>query len=313
MILTLLLCLQDKVPVAGRESHYLLEKPAGYADTRSWPLVVDLRGEAEDAGAAAAAWRAAAGARGYIVVAPEVSPERRRAKDEAFVRACLADVKTRCRVDPERVLLSGFSKGAEWAAEIAGAHPRLFAGTALLLPREARAGKGKQPPCYLLVGAGDPDRKKGREAASQLANGGVDVLAREAPGLGRERPSREECRRVLDWFEAKAVPRGDLDAAGDFVEQGRYLDASLVLFPLMDRPDLERYARIKLQVIEATGIAALSSVEVAFANRRYADSALRCREAAVQFTWLPIGEKIRKRLATLEADERVKRALAEED
>jgi predicted esterase len=311
MAILILFCLQEKVPVAGYESHYLLERPADYSDTRSWPVLLDLRGEGEDAGRAIAAWRGAA--KGYVLAAPEVSAERRRPRDEAFVRACLADLKTRLRVDPERVLLSGYSKGAELACEIAASHPGLFAGTALLLPREAQAGKSKAPPCYVLLGGADPERKKGREAASALANGGVDVMAREAPGLARERPRGEECRRALEWFEAKAAPKRGLDAANDFADQGRWLDATLVLVSLMDRPDLERYARIKLQVIEGAGIAALSSVEVAFANRRYADAALRCREAALQFSWVPVGEKIRRRLATLEADERVKRALAESD
>jgi hypothetical protein len=118
---------------------------------------------------------------------------------------------------------------------------------------------------------------------------------------------------VLEWFAAKAVAKADLDAVDQFFEERRYLDATLVCLGLLDRKDEERGVRVKLRKIEAAGILALSSVEVAVGKGQFLDAWLRCRDAASQFAWLPVGEKIRARLESLESDARVKKARAIED
>jgi pimeloyl-ACP methyl ester carboxylesterase len=292
--------------LAGQD---LVHRPAGYTDARSWPLVLHAPGEDEKPAAALEGWRAAAAEAGCVVVVPAGS-------GADALRLALLRAKGAHRIDPLRVLVCGWSKGAETAAEAAATWPELFAACAALLPASApgAAGDGrKRPPHFVLLGAGDGALKTGRAWASGLVNQGVDVMAREAPGLAHEPPGKEERLGVLRWFEAKALRKASLDEADALTEEGRWLDASLVLFDLLDRPDLERFVRIRLQKVEAAGIVALGSSELAFSNGKYKDAVLRTRDAAAQFAWMPVGERIRRRAAELEKDARVRKALAVED
>jgi len=77
----------------------------------------------------------------------------------------------------------------------------------------------------------------------------------------------------------------------------------------MDREKDRVLVRAKLEKIEAEGIITLGNVEVAFANRKWLDAYLKCRRAAAEFAWAPVGEKIRKRLGELESHPRVRKAL----
>jgi len=302
---------QERIEMKEFGSFYLVEKPAGYADTKSWPAVVDL----DEAAAGTARWRESATEKGFFVLAPRAPGASWRTADGGFVRACLSDAKTRFRLAPERVLLSGFSAGADLAGEVAAAQPDLFAGCAPFMSRAGPPTPRTRLAYYIVSGSDDSAGPKGaaRKAASDLANEGMDVLAREAPGVGHARPGAEEHRRVLEWFEGKAPAASDAGTADRYLEAGRYLDASLASIGLMDRPALQAVSRIQLRRVEAAGIVTLGSVEVSFANRKYADACLRCREAAVQFAWVPVGDRIRKRLGELEADPRVKKALAADD
>jgi predicted esterase len=320
MILALLLCLQDRMEMKEFDSYCLVHKPRGYADGRSWPVVVDLHSmspiETDPAKEAIGAWKEAADQRGFFVVAPQSRTPawntREKATDGKFVRACLSELKTRYRVDPERVLLAGFSDGADFAAQLAREDAAVFAGVAPFMMTAAPALKEGMP-VYLVLGGRDPGLERivgGLEKAKPLPRGVHVNLVSDA---GHERPSSEVHGKALAWFEATVRPRGHLEAVDDFIRQGRYLDASLVAMACMEREaDAER-AKFYLNSIEATGLTALFKVEVAFTNRKYVDAVLRCREAAVQFAWLPSGEKARARLKALESDPRVRDALKARD
>lgn len=302
-ILLLLACLQDKVEMKEHESFYLLHKPAAYTEARAWPLVVHLEARGGKASDGIERWRD----RGFLVLSPQ-RREMAREREAGFVRACLEDAKAKVRADPERVLLTGRDDAGDLAASLATAEPELFAGCAPFGLTSAPDAKGKSPPFHVVLRRAPDLRKKGQAAASALANAGVDVLAR----AGFD-PEVEDEPGVLEWFGAKAKARGDLETADRFLEAGRFLDASLVCLGLLDREDQERPVRLRLRRIEAAGIVALGSVEVAMADRKYLDAWIRCRDAAAQFSWLPVGEKIRKRLGELDADARVKKARGTED
>jgi hypothetical protein len=303
MILLLLACLQEKVEMKDFESFYLLHKAAAYTDSKAWPLVVHLEARGGKASDGVVRW---SGHAGVVVV-----PQRRdmgREREAGFVRACLDDAKSRVRIDPELVLLTGRDDAAEVAAAIAIAEPELFAACAPFGLRSAPEVKGKVPPFHMVLRRDADAKKQGREAASSLANSGVDVMARVGfDGAEPDEPA------VLEWFASKAASRGDLEAVDRFLGARRYLDASLVCLGLIDRAGQERFVRVRLQKIEAAGIVALGSVEVAMSDKRYVDAVLRCRDAAIQFSWVPVGEKLRQRRAELEADPRVKRARGSED
>ena len=278
----MLLLLQDKVDLKEFKSSYVLIRPAAYSDRSSWPLLLDL-GNPKDA----------VREPDCFIVRP-ADPE-----NEALALASLADVKTRYRIHPERVVVCG---GAE-ALNLAAARDELFAGCVL---RQARALRPppKCPPCILFVGKDDPDRVRAMAAAMAMKKAGVDVEVREAS----EKPGA-----ILQAIDPKIHPRGDLPKADAFQRTGRFVDASLVCFDLLDDPKVEFLARTKLKSIEGAAIMELAKVEIAMADKKYKDAILRCREAARQFAWVPTGERIRKRLAELESRPEVKRALELED
>jgi predicted esterase len=303
MIVLLLVCLQDKIEMKDHESFYLVQKPSTYAEAKAWPVIVQLESRGGKASDGIERWRD----RGFIVVAPQ-RREMGREREAGFVRACLDDAKSRLRVDPERVLLAGRDDGADAAASLAVAEPGLFAGCAAFGLTSTPETKGKAPPFHVVHRRSGEAAKQGKEAASALAKAGVDVLAR----TGFD-PQAEDEGAAIDWFAAKANSKGDLDTADRFIESRRWLDASLVCLGLLDGADAERFVRLRLRRIEAEGIVALGSIEVALADRKFLDAWLRCREAATQFSWVPAGERLRKRLGELEDDARVKKARGTED
>lgn len=282
MLIALLLLLQDPVEMKEYKTSYLLTRPASYSDRVSWTTIVDV-GTGRDP-----------------VREPDcfvLAPGER--KDEAYVLACLADLKTKFRVHPERVVV----RGGAAALSLATAHPDLFAGVVLYRPLAFQPVK-KLPPCVVVVAPTDPDRAKVVAAAMVMKKSGLEVEVRDPV----DRPGA-----VLEAIGPKLRPRGDLARADEYQRQGRWLDASLICIDLLDHGEMERLARAKLKSIEGAAIMELAKVEVAMADRKYKDAILRCREAARQFSWVPSGERIRKRLAELELRPEVRKALETED
>jgi hypothetical protein len=282
MVLAILLLLQDKVELQEFKTSYLLTKPAGYSDRVSWPAVLDLGGPKDPAREPDS-----------FVVAP-ADPD-----NEALAVACLIDLKTRYRIHPERVVV----RGGAAALALASGRGDLFGGCVLQHARAFTPPK-KSPPCVVFLDREDADRARVVAAAMVMKKGGIDVEVREA----LDRPGA-----ILEAISPKMHPRGDLPKAGEFRQAGRYLDASLICIDLLDHPDTERLARTMLKSIDGAAIMELAKVEIAMADKKYKDAILRCREAARQFSWVPSGERLKKRLAELESRPEVKRALATED
>lgn len=264
------------------KSSYTVVKPVEYNDRSSWPAVIDL-GNPKDP----------AHEPGAFVLNP--GPRQ----DEAFVLGCLLDLKTRYRINPELVILRGGAATLSLASE----HPDLFAACALRRPL-AFAPPKKAPPCAIFMAPADPDRFKVMAAAMVMKKSGIDVIVREAT----ERPGE-----VVEVLGPRIHVRGDLPMADQYQRQGRWLDASLVCIDLLEKAEVERLARTKLKSIEGAAIIELAKVEIAMSERKYKDAVLRCRVAALQFAWVPPGEKLRKRLRELESRPDVMKALEAED
>jgi hypothetical protein len=264
------------------KSSYAVARPADYSDRSSWPAIVDL-GNPKDSAHEPGAFVLRPGSR----------------EDEAFVLACLLDLKTRYRINPERVIVRGGSAALALASE----QPELFAACALRRPRAFLPPK-KLPPCTVFVAPDDPDRWKVLAAAMVMKKSGLDVDVREAT----DRPGE-----IVEALGPRIHPRGDLQMADELQRQGRWLDASLVLIDLLENPEVERLARTKLKSIEGAAIIELAKVEIAVSERKYKDALLRCRSAARQFAWVPPGERLRRRLGELESRPEVKKALESDD
>lgn len=282
MILALLLLLQDKVDLKDARVSYLLARPAAYNDRVSWPVILDL-----------GVGKQALQEPDAFVVTPVDAPS------DAARLACLTDLKTKYRINPERVILRGNAE----ALALASAHPDLFGGCVVQRPRPFKPFL-KLPPCAIFVPLDDPDRARIFAAAMVMKKDGVDVDLR---------PLGEAAPRVLEALGPRLRVRGDLQVADEYQRKGRYLDATLVCIDLLEKPELEHLARTKLKSLEGVAVIEMSKVEIAIADRKPKDAVLRCREAARQFAWLPQSERIRKRLAELESRPDVKKALETDD
>lgn len=283
MILALLLCLQDTVDLKDFKSSYTVVKPAAYSDRSSWPAVIDLGNPKEPAKEP----------RCFVL-----TPGERR--DDVFILACLVDLKTRYRINPERIIVRGGSA----ALSLASDHPDLIAAVALRRPLPFMPPKSC-PPCVVFLSPSDPDRPKVLAAAMVMKKNGVAVEIREATTDPDE---------IADTVDTKLRPKATVMYAVELMKVGRWLDATLICIDNVEREGAEQKAAASmLRSIEGNAIIELAKVEVAVSERKWKDGVLRCRAAAKQFAWVPTGEKIRRRLGELESRPEVQKALSTDD
>lgn len=169
------------------------------------PLIVVLHGYGGEARTNAEKFRRAAAGSGAILAAPNAlrpGPGGRgfswtfRDEAEWWVLRVVERVAAKHRIDPQRVILAGFSQGASAALTVGLAHPDRFAGLlaiaghydAHLMPPPPEGG----PRVYLLAGARDPAVQTFREARVNLEAAGLDVRLRVIAGLGHAYPQRSE-------------------------------------------------------------------------------------------------------------------------
>ncbi len=124
----------------GGGGRYWLYVPSYYTAERDWPLVITLHGTHGWDGAKAQIkeWKSLAEEKGLIVAAPQLkSPQgitpvvrslwyKDLAEDERAVLSLLDELESTYRIDPEAVLLTGFSAGGYPLYYIGLQNPRRF-------------------------------------------------------------------------------------------------------------------------------------------------------------------------------------------
>lgn len=130
------------------------------------------------------------------------------------LRAFFAEARERYPVDPERVVLLGFSQGGAMAYEWALSEPGSVCGLVALaswLPEplaEAVGSKPEQAELPVLVLHGTRDTmvpvERARESRERLRGFGVRLMYRELD-MGHEL-SREALELVARWLEERAFP-----------------------------------------------------------------------------------------------------------
>lgn len=209
-------------------TYFVLHIPAGY-DTagpdRAWPLILDYHGAAHPSVRPAIfsekAWRKLPDERGYVLVLPQ---SRKRAwgsytwpegKDEIdFHRAVLERVNELVRIDPARVLLTGFSSGADFDYSLLASHPEGIRAVASfnagVFHERGLADVAMKRPVMCITGGNDLPRKQTVfRAWRELSAAGFDATYREVPGNDHRFPPVAEYARVLDWFESLDRPAPD--------------------------------------------------------------------------------------------------------
>ena len=189
----------------GRDG--LLYVPNSYTGDVAVPLVVLLHG----AGGGAAEWRGTfqeAEGRGFVMMAPDSRGstwDKARGdfgQDVIFIDTALQATFSRCRIDPTRILLAGFSDGAGYALSLGLSNGDLFTHLAAFSPGFAEPGTlvGK-PRVFISHGTADDviSIASSRDRiVPYLESEGYDVRFEEFTG-GHEVP-RLIFDTTLDWF-----------------------------------------------------------------------------------------------------------------
>lgn len=190
--------------------------PPGHDPERPAPLLLVLHGTGGNGKTMAAAWREVARRRGAIVVAPDaIRPAgggdgdgfswTYRDESEWYVLELVRQARERWAID--RVVLAGFSQGANIALMLGQSHPAVFdavipvgghyeADTATVPSDDPR------PRWALLIGADDPWAATYEEARRVFTAAGMTVRHEAIPGLGHAFPTgrdRGALASALAW------------------------------------------------------------------------------------------------------------------
>lgn len=198
---------------AGARGSLCLYVPESYDGAKAWPLVVALHGGAGSGREFLWTWLREARGRGFLLLAPTAAGPTWSLMgpdvDGAGLRAMIAWVSQRWRVDDRHVLLTGLSDGATYSflAGLAEGAPytHLAPIAGVLHPATAANGnleRAKGKPVYLVHGARDWmfPVETARIADDQLRRAGAAVVYRELDDLSHTYP-REENARILEWFD----------------------------------------------------------------------------------------------------------------
>jgi len=171
--------------------------PAGYHADRAWPLFIAIHGGMASGIGEFTLWRQYADQEGFLLLAPNFSGRYHLfegGSDRNLVKL-VEEVSVDYRVDRERILLSGFAWGGEFAYSFAMAYPGLAHTVAVFnaggFSRPVRADReAAHPRFYLAVGAAEPQYPQDNQAlADLLRRNGYQVELHVARGVGHSIPS----------------------------------------------------------------------------------------------------------------------------
>jgi phospholipase/carboxylesterase len=190
----------------GRDG--ILYVPESYTDTEAMPLFVGLHG----AGGRGRDWEsypARAEAHGMIVLAPDARDRTWDivrggfGPDVRFLDDALAHTFDRCRVDPARIVLGGFSDGASYALSLGVANGDLFTHLVAYSPGFISPGQPitGQPAVFVSHGREDPVLSflyTSQDLVPSLEDAGYDVTFHPFDG-GHTVPG-EVSEAAISWF-----------------------------------------------------------------------------------------------------------------
>ena len=188
---------------------YLYVPPACRAEDAS-PLVLLLHGAGEDARDGLAQLRGQADEAGIVLLAlsshgptwDSILARGRYGADVAAIDRALEHAFTRCKVDPARLALAGYSDGASYALSLGLANGDLFSHVLAFSPGFlAPAGQTGSPRVFVSHGTRDgwlPIDRCSRRIVPQLEHAGYEVRYREFGGGHVVPPAI--AREAATWF-----------------------------------------------------------------------------------------------------------------
>jgi predicted esterase len=199
---------QDK----ARAAEVLTLLPPNHDASKATPLIIALHGSGGTGADMADQWKSIAARNGAILVCPDALRPLGQGyqwmfRDESdwLVMDVIQRAKAKHNIDPDRVILTGFSQGANTALELATRHPEAFAGVVIIAghyepdinpfpkgPGGAGGADAKLPPFALLIGANDEAAQSNRAAEAELKALGIPVMLRIYPGHGHAFPPQTQ-------------------------------------------------------------------------------------------------------------------------
>jgi phospholipase/carboxylesterase len=201
----------DELKQAAEGTEPLVVLPEGHDPARPAPLIVALHGYGSRGAELAEVWRGAAQKVGAILVAPDALRRTPTGYDWRYVdesdwlvARAIDRVAAEHAVDESRIVLSGFSQGANIALHVGMQHPERFCG---LIPvvghyephRLPEVAAERMPAVALMTGAEDPSVETFRAAQRDFEAAGYRARLRVYPGVGHAFPPTRtrELRKAL--------------------------------------------------------------------------------------------------------------------
>lgn len=180
------------------------------------PLLIALHGTGGTGAEMLDALRAACDKLGIICIAPDaLRPAGAgyawtyRDESQWLVAHTATEAITKHDADPARVILLGFSQGANITLALATDNHEPF--TALIpicghYEPAATTQNATPPPTYLISGSRDPWHETFEHAQRDFAAAGAKVTGRVVPSMGHQMPRTPELLRALEWSIGPATP-----------------------------------------------------------------------------------------------------------
>jgi tetratricopeptide (TPR) repeat protein/pimeloyl-ACP methyl ester carboxylesterase len=209
---------------------YTILLPPEYHPSRSYPLLVVLKGEQFSFENAVKWWGGDAAnpgwaqRRGYIVLAPHYCAEDASGFDPAnplrdTVLESIQHARKRFQIDSDRIFLTGHGMGGDACFDLGMSHPDLFAGIIPIggiCPQHCRQMRENGPSMSWYVVFGEKDRglmEKNAYILNAMMKSGQDVICCEYKGRGFE-SYHEEQERIFGWMQM--LRRPSLKEVGDW-------------------------------------------------------------------------------------------------
>ncbi|MBI5359345.1 MAG: alpha/beta hydrolase [Planctomycetes bacterium] len=128
----------------GTNRAYSIYVPSAYDTAKEYPLLVMMHGAGFQGDAYIGRYGDFPEQNGYVLLCPSGTSEWWSDTEEAFLVSIIGSIRTKYRIDPDRIFLAGFSNGGIGTWSVGLHNPDLFAG---LLPM---AGALNEAETYLL-------------------------------------------------------------------------------------------------------------------------------------------------------------------
>jgi predicted esterase len=208
------------VPWDGLKNPLVVRLPDDYGIDRAWPVVFHFHGTGGDP-TIDIPLRYTDG-KGFVLVGmeyvtrdlPAATPDYLE-REWANLLAVRDGLARRCRLDPARTYVGGFSQGGWFASEFAEVHGSEIAGAYVLgagkRPRHKRQPKpfGGKRPVYLGAGQLDPNSIYAVQGIKHFASLGATVTFEDYIGFGHQMPMGRgddpPAPGLRQWFRVEAL------------------------------------------------------------------------------------------------------------